>query len=62
MLFMPFQVLGIWMRGLLALALLAVGTTLLACWYNHRETVVRVPAVVTDSRRLGQIDRLETGS
>ncbi len=43
MLFMPFQILGVWLRGLLALALLAGGVTLLGLWYTHRETVVTEP-------------------
>jgi pimeloyl-ACP methyl ester carboxylesterase len=44
MLLLPFQVLGVWLRGLFALALIAVGVWLLRDWYSHRETVVRVPA------------------
>ena len=43
MLFMPFNVLGIWIRGLFALALLGGGIYLLAQWYQHRETVVIEP-------------------
>ena len=38
--FMPFSVLGIWVRGLLALALLGAGAYLLFLWYEHRETVI----------------------
>lgn len=40
--FMPFQVLGIWLRGLFALLLLAVGIFLFARWYSLREQVVVV--------------------
>src|SRR5690348_13870779 len=41
--FMPFHVLGIWLRGLLAVALLAIGVALLAQWYKHREVRVAEP-------------------
>ncbi len=44
MLFMPFNVLGLWLRGLLSLLLLGGGIYLLAEWYNHRE--IREPVVV----------------
>lgn len=44
MFLMPFQVLGVWLRGLLALALLAAGITLLGLWYGHRTALVPVPA------------------
>ena len=56
MLFMPFQVLGVWLRGLLAIFLIAAGIYLLRDWYERtqvpREVVVRVdpdrrPAVGT---------------
>lgn len=38
--FMPFQVLGIWFRGLLSLALVAGGIALLSLWYSNRATPV----------------------
>src|SRR3954454_24995676 len=37
MFFMPFQVLGVWLRGLFALGVLALGGYLLYQWYDHRE-------------------------
>lgn len=57
--FMPFQILGIWLRGLLALLLLALGIFLLAQWYNLRERVVAVsgpPASITteDDRAINE--------
>jgi pimeloyl-ACP methyl ester carboxylesterase len=42
--FMPFQVLGIWLRGLLALILLGVGLYLLREWYAHRTVYITEPA------------------
>jgi pimeloyl-ACP methyl ester carboxylesterase len=36
MLFMPFQFLGLWLRGLLAIAFLGFGVWLLKYWYDHR--------------------------
>src|SRR4051812_45433629 len=47
--FMPFNVLGMWFRGLLALALLGAAAYLLAEWYQRREVVVTEP-VATDAR------------
>jgi pimeloyl-ACP methyl ester carboxylesterase len=41
---MPFQILGMWLRGLLSVALLAGGISLLVLWYNHREQQVTVSA------------------
>ena len=35
MMFLPFQILGIWFRGLLALALLGLGAYLLKQWYDE---------------------------
>jgi pimeloyl-ACP methyl ester carboxylesterase len=40
---MPFHVLGIWLRGLFALALLGAGASLLREWYEHRRVVVEEP-------------------
>ena len=37
---LPFQVLGVWLRGLFALVLLAAGVFLLAQWYTHRHSYV----------------------
>lgn len=40
MLFMPFQILGAWLRALFALALIGGAATLLTLWYNHRTVEV----------------------
>ena len=46
---MPFQILGVWFRAFLALALLGGGIYLLKRWYDHREIVVdRTPVEVVD--------------
>ena len=42
--FMPFQVLGIWVRGLLSVVVLALGIGLLRQWYLERTWVEQVPA------------------
>ena len=44
--FMPFAILGIWFRGLLALGLLGGGIWLLATWYDALPRVT--PVVQTD--------------
>ena len=41
--FMPFQILGIWLRGLLAFILLGVGLYLLGEWYTHRKVFIPEP-------------------
>ncbi len=38
--FMPFQVLGIWLRGLFSLLILGGAIYLLTQWYNHRQIYV----------------------
>ncbi|WP_422923782.1 alpha/beta fold hydrolase [Singulisphaera sp. PoT] len=45
---MPFSILGIWFRGLVAIAIIAGGITLLKYWYDDSHVVVaeRVPARV----------------
>lgn len=58
--FMPFQILGIWLRGLLAVALLGAGASLLRYWYDHRSVEVRVaapPAASPDDRPLARDGR-----
>lgn len=47
MFFMPFQVLGIWLRGLFSLALLGLGAYLLYAWNERREVVVVEPPART---------------
>jgi pimeloyl-ACP methyl ester carboxylesterase len=49
MFFMPFQILGIWLRGLFGIVLLGLGIYLLTEWYNRRETVVTVSVARTES-------------
>ncbi|MBV9122722.1 MAG: alpha/beta hydrolase [Planctomycetes bacterium] len=48
--FMPFNVLGIWFRGLLALALLGGGVYLLTQWYHHREILVTESLPASEDR------------
>ncbi len=48
--FMPFQILGMWIRALLAVVLLGAGLGLLGYWYTHRERVVSEP-LATEERR-----------
>jgi pimeloyl-ACP methyl ester carboxylesterase len=38
--FMPFQVLGMWIRGLISLAVFGAAIALLVLWYNNREHTV----------------------
>lgn len=45
MMMMPFQVLGIWLRGLLSIALLGLGVYLLKEWYERADATVAVPRV-----------------
>jgi pimeloyl-ACP methyl ester carboxylesterase len=51
MLFMPFNILGIWFRGLVSIAILAGGIYLLSRWYNdsHATEVVEEPVVTAPS-------------
>ena len=51
--FMPFQVLGIWLRGFLALLLLGAGVYLLSRWYDERTEFVAAA---------GATERADTGS
>ena len=48
--FMPFNILGMWFRGLLAIALLGLSIYLLREWYE-RATTVHEPIVVADAER-----------
>ncbi len=50
MLFMPFHVLGIWLRGLFSLVLLCAGLYLLGRWYNAQEIVIPVQTDVSRDR------------
>jgi len=56
---MPFQILGIWLRGLLAIALLGAGLYLLKEWYDSPRTVVEAPRAVEVDRRDGSPARDE---
>ena len=46
--FLPFHILGIWLRSLLALVLLGGAIYLLVEWYNHRWIEAREPAPAAD--------------
>jgi pimeloyl-ACP methyl ester carboxylesterase len=49
---MPFQVIGIWLRGLFSLMLIIAGIVFLSLWYRNRETVVEsveVPVVKNET-------------
>ena len=48
---MPFQVLGIWLRGLLAIAIIAAGLYLIRSWSEHRHVVVQEPPVVVRTEK-----------
>lgn len=65
MMFMPFQIIGVWVRGVLALGLIALAAYLLYQWYD-RSHVVEVPARVAvaepedqagDGRPVAQVGR-----
>jgi pimeloyl-ACP methyl ester carboxylesterase len=60
--FMPFQVLGMFLRGLLSLAILVGGVALLGQWYKHREHVVVEPVsnVVPSASELVPNERTRT--
>ncbi len=47
MMFLPFQVLGAWLRGLLSLLLLGLGISLLGLWYTYRDAGQSERVVVT---------------
>jgi hypothetical protein len=52
---MPFQILGVWIRGLLALFCLGLAIYLLYEWYDHRQThVTEVRTVFPAEGRAGQ--------
>lgn len=44
--FMPFNILGIWFRGLLSIAILAGSAYLLNRWYDESNVVIQVPGSV----------------
>lgn len=41
--FMPFQIIGLWIRGLLSLILLGAGITLVSLWFANREQTIVEP-------------------
>jgi pimeloyl-ACP methyl ester carboxylesterase len=45
--FMPFNILGIWFRGLLSVAIISAGIYLLKCWYDESNVVIPVRPVPT---------------
>ena len=50
--FMPFQVLGMWIRGLLALVFVGLGIFLLVLWYGNRERTIIEPVAEAPSTEL----------
>ena len=50
MFFMPFNILGMWFRGLLSIAILAGGIYLLYRWYDDSHVVERTPVPVATDR------------
>ena len=46
MMMLPFQILGIWLRGLLSVLFLGVGSYLLWCWYDQERPVVENVRVI----------------
>ena len=62
MFFMPFQILGIWLRGLFTLVLLGAGAYLLVHWYQHRQIVVVDPPVRVEPGRSDDETREEPRS
>ena len=58
MLFMPFNILGIWFRGLLSIAILAGGIYLLSRWYDdsHATEVIEEPVVTAPSDAVRRVD------
>jgi len=55
--FMPFQILAMWARGLLALVLLGAGAYLLREWYTHRHVDVIEPSPVAADPAPGEVVR-----
>src|SRR5688572_25140804 len=55
--FMPFNILGIWFRALLAPVLLGGGIYLLSEWFRNRETVVLERQVVAAEQGEETVDR-----
>ncbi len=60
--FMPFQILGMWFRGLLSLALIGVGAFLLREWYLNRsvDVVETVPVATTPDAPRDDAETRET--
>ena len=58
MLFMPFNILGIWFRGLLSIAILAGGIYLLSRWYDdsHATEVIGEAVVTAPSDAVRRVD------
>ena len=56
MLFMPFNILGIWFRGLLSIAIIAGGIYLLKRWYDESHVVVPVVVAPTVEKPLNDAD------
>jgi pimeloyl-ACP methyl ester carboxylesterase len=61
MMFLPFQILGVWLRALLILTLLGAGVYLLVAWYNRLPTFTEVvpPPIVTTREHRSEPDTEE---
>lgn len=55
--FMPFQIIAIWLRGLLTLAIPVAAVVCLVWWYNDSQVVERVETVTMEAERPGQPGR-----
>lgn len=53
---MPFQILGMWFRSLLSLALIGAGIYCLYAWNERRETVVHEQVRVAEADREGEVE------
>ena len=64
MLFLPFNILGIWFRGLLSIAILAGGIYLLSRWYDdsHATEVIEEPVATAPSDAVRRVDVRPVGT
>ena len=62
--FMPFNILGLWFRGLLSIAILAGGIYLLSRWYHdsHVTEVIEEPVATAPSDAIRRVDVRPAGT
>jgi pimeloyl-ACP methyl ester carboxylesterase len=62
--FMPFNIIGIWFRGLLSIAILTGGIYLLSRWYadSHATLVIEEPVVAAPSDSVRRVDVQPVGT